>query len=1541
MQSSTPKGVRLDKAFLIQRTGEGPLIEAIFLRDPYASGNTEVFGPLRPPDRVQFRLRDIDPALLDNLSATIDADLTHGKHQFPLFSSGTFTVEVEPETRAAIIVDVAPADGQKGTVGPVVKGMDVEFTRPLRLTNIIESLLKVQELFEDRTISTILDLLAGPASRLARRVWTSASKTGGLMGVIESAIAENLALVPSGSGSLVKELDTWRRQRFPSGVPEPASILLSRMCARPRWDTGTCQWELDIAFSGHVEFLDAVNRPFWDVILPSAILPKTHAALVKLLSREPLATGAFKPDGIRVRNFIDAIAMIFDGVSGSFSGVFDAPVLGIRTRLTDRTGIRSRITLPPQMKTSGRFTVTRNQRNFLFNLSNMHLSHPRGGNATISAEVNGSWDMITPNIGAAERLCANGHLTVHPKSTLPDLSAVLATHHPLAEGLFNLRTNLIKPKLTGSIAFDKTGMGISISLRDTVEVDAEVDIAQQEVVRSAWGRILASQKGGGFRLTLKSTGPGRVDSELSVLGRPKLEIASRFLPIPELDIQDGTIHATVDSTLSMELGMDFSQPTQGQSLSIKPRGSLSVISNEAFVTLDGRKLEFPVGTKLSGRWRRGAISSRGVKDLALDVSWDLHSRPCLLSGPNHCASILTDALRQGTMTVHMSPGGRFTLTGDKDGPYGVNFFNALLNPASEAPELLTLLDSDDALSHVVAALGAFNPEMAGKVEASRNWLLKVKNQIEVMGISQPGDIIPRDVIARLMSRILVENESLAPRFAPIIKAITLGQGFDIRAAQNIIMDALPNFDATYEIDGVLRWLKVVLEPGDKHELPHLIDLEPHAELDSGDTNWPSADDLISWVTLGDTSRIADVDRIAPWLTIAQIDAILARYPAGWGPDLHRRLQHVRMVKGAVTRIEEGWGGLAFVAQSATIAGFLGTAVGPLCGIDEDDHGYPPCALGPQDVAVVMRAGLVEPHQGLQTQINNRILLELIQRQPPEFLLEVFVEMSDQVPRVLSGVLAGFLHQDQDLLLSQIDLAGFLEERLGLPVPRFRDYIAGGRRVRESYVSALSSLADAIFDKAEPYLVRRQRLRNVVRPRQAGPVPFTKNSPINDASARAIAAISTADRLAEQATTALRRDRAIAAYRSAFSACSDLLDIDPQAFTLPWFKSFWARNEEALKVLSIVRNHQEDIDDVRRWTKTLSVIKLGEGDVPRGEQALLERIVHLIYFYEKDRREVLTDPLVRLLIDPEPGKYAFTVVSAMGVITDGAEGRELEDAYRRLNEIRGATVVRVPTGLFRSLEYNAAAILKTLSGVKGPWGSIGYSQGCANILLAESHLRGGTPAQQKVADQLVCRNLLFSAANGSVHGTDGSRRLTAALSEGERFLKYYQARYSKEFINIALRSFRSVVDSKAFVHTVGGAHSLTLERAMQLHRDGQFTPWAATSTTIGAVKPYGVPESLEFMYHAHRRLLPGVANDTQVTIHDAVGHATRVRNHRTEVLHRCDIGSRVQDIHHWSPLSAEIDKIKTKRDEERAVYDSPKDRHVFPWVEVNARFGRIK
>ncbi|MBM4398189.1 MAG: hypothetical protein FJ087_21190, partial [Deltaproteobacteria bacterium] len=856
----------------------------------------------------------------------------------------------------------------------------------------------------------------------------------------------------------------------------------------------------------------------------------------------------------------------------------------------------------------------------------------------------------------------------------------------------------------------------------------------------------------------------------------------------------------------------------------------------------------------------------------------------------------------------------------------------------DSEQLLELLRSDDAMSHVSAALGMFDPEIAARFEDLRAFATRLRDHLNAVGVAAVGDAIPRPVLARLLSRLIAGDESIETGLVPLIRDVTEGRGMDLCAAKSLLRAAIGDRRLDYEIDGLMRWVDLVTRPSEPLaraaavEEPPLVDDPRYAEAIAG---LPSAADIYravekEAVPAATPERVAE---LAPYLTLGQIDHVLDGAEAKWPAAAVARLRRVRDVKRKVARIDEAEWGVALGAQAVRVGAFIGEAVGPLPGVDE---AAPECALGPRDVAVLLQTGLAEGRQGLQAQINNRLLIELIRSRPGEFLREVLVEMGHQVPRILTGVLWAFLHQDQDELAGPLDLAGLLSEKLGLPVPRQEDYMAGGRKARGSYYEALSKLSDAIFAGAGPYLARRARLREVRHEVPPWPRPEGSSARLES---EAIAAVTAADALGAKcsfdgADGAAHR-RARAAYRTAFEACAALLREVPDGFQLPWLREFWSRNEEALKVLSVVRNWQEDVDDVRHWLAVVS-----GRPVRRAEQALVETVVRCLYACPEDRDALAADPLVRLLLDPEPGPWAFTVVSCMGVVTEGREGHELDETYRRLAERRGVRVVRAHTGLFRSLEHNAAAILKEVRGIRGDWGYVGYSQGCANALVAESFLRGGTPEEQRLLGGLRCRNLLFSAANGSVHGTSGALKFTRAMVEGERFLKHYQASHSREVVSIALRAMRTVMDSRAFLNALGGTFSLSLERARALHREGQFLPWVPTSTTRGAVTPDRLAEALEYLWYCHEGLLPGAPHDSQVPAEEAVGHATRIRNCRTEVLARCDMGSRVQATHHWSPLTTEIEFVTTDRDRARAVYLSPKDRHVFPWLEVNARFGRI-
>jgi hypothetical protein len=84
------------------------------------------------------------------------------------------------------------------------------------------------------------------------------------------------------------------------------------------------------------------------------------------------------------------------------------------------------------------------------------------------------------------------------------------------------------------------------------------------------------------------------------------------------------------------------------------------------------------------------------------------------------------------------------------------------------------------------------------------------------------------------------------------------------------------------------------------------------------------------------------------------------------------------------------------------------------------------------------------------------------------------------------------------------------------------------------------------------------------------------------------------------------------------------------------------------------------------------------------------------------------------------------------------------------------------------------------------------------------------------------------------------------------------------------------------------------------------------------------------------------HDSQVHVYDAVGYPVYHQNRNGRLLKKICIGDgAVQRTHHWSPLSDEVEWVRTVKDIEEASFDCAKDRHVFPWLDVNVRFGFVK
>ena len=125
------------------------------------------------------------------------------------------------------------------------------------------------------------------------------------------------------------------------------------------------------------------------------------------------------------------------------------------------------------------------------------------------------------------------------------------------------------------------------------------------------------------------------------------------------------------------------------------------------------------------------------------------------------------------------------------------------------------------------------------------------------------------------------------------------------------------------------------------------------------------------------------------------------------------------------------------------------------------------------------------------------------------------------------------------------------------------------------------------------------------------------------------------------------------------------------------------------------------------------------------------------------------------------------------------------------------------------------------------------------------------------------------------------------------------------------------------------------------REAQHLSHVPTCVIRGVLEKHTTPESLEMTCNLLTKQSGSALHDSQVHVYDAVGYPIYTKNRNGRILQACDMGGAVQRTHHWSPLDAEVEFIRTKRDENYCVFDCAKDRHIFPWIDVNARFGIIK
>jgi hypothetical protein len=1513
------------------------------------------FSPLKLPNKLNVDVVNVSAKSIENIEVDFKLELKPGSYNFSITKGEPLIVIVNSKTECKGSIN-ANKIVRNNVEQTIITGVDLEFDNDVVLDNVISTLINLPSLFDDYDISVLkafMKTLGMPeisilATHITKELSSKISEGLNSLGLFNNKISRRFS-------SFAKKIEEGARvlkDSYSSGLDNLPKINLRKVSARPRKYKGN--WELELRFTGQLSHPNKTIKDFDDIILPHAVIPAIHADLDKIISSEPLSSASIHMEQVNIEEIAKQFGKSVSQISGRFKLQGESPILGLLFVLHDQAQVNTNLFYDEKLIVFGEFNGKNSEHLLNLNASDIIIQSKNSKlhlNSEFSIETQVDSDKSA--VEAIIKSIKTGDLSyedinmefktkILEKSHIDNLKMVINYSHPLVKGgieffidLENIITSgdifSISPFNSKSIITDdlKLNFSSNIKMDHTDEiVDGITKIIPEKIEGKIHGLLKWRESSG---LEMKLNG----NSVFDVVVKHPLDA------IPELNIDEGELSILSDGIIDFRSNIKTEKLENGL-VSVDFKGTEgSLLFNNLSIIHKDRKLNIPSSSRLMVNLNKAILDSSGTGESDIGFKWDLNEKSPTLSKGKKVIKILVKELLKGDINLLVNPAGGLTITGYEKGLYDAHYFNALLNPGAELDRWIEIFEDDETINRVVKALELFSVDYSELLLKIRDFVLKVKNILKKEGIEDPKDIIPGRKLAKLLSLIFSDTPDYEDEFFNIVKNVTDGKGLQTVKLKKLLNEILPDHDYYFELNKGVKWLAIVLNPVLDGMKNHINHQKPYCEEEKYSylfEKYPGASEIYEKIqSLEPVSKKFSelLSRVSPYLTLEQLNWILEQKNSGLEQLHFDRINYVKHLKERVQIISDEFGGFSYSPQCYSIAFFLSEATQSPYFDNSEMIGN--IYLGPADVAALLLSGLASPYQGRTVQVNCAMIFNYIKKQHPSFLTQVFTEICDNSPRILLNILYGLLELEQTLISEPINLFELFSEKLEVEIPNRFHYMAGGKLARKSYLDALSEVSKKILSKNNEYLALKSHLQ-VCRKPASESVKISEISKIYEE--KIIKAINSADSLGKKCTFSkrekVRQDKAKLAYKKAFNLCREFLEKEDKAFQFPWFKEFWLRNYEALIVLSVLKNHEGNVDKVRYWLKT----KSGKSSF-ENRQELLFTIIDSLYHDENDRENLKSDPLVRLLIENPKGKYDFTIISCMGVITKGEMGSELEDAYKRIKKVRGVNTIRANTYTARSLDFNALKIEEAVKKVKTPWGYIGYSQGCANGLSMESMLFGGTPDQHELLNDLKTRNLLFSAINGSAHGTLGNKKFIKALVFSDLFLKHYQAVFSSKAINFFLNNLGYVLDSKLSINLMGGVQSLSYEGINDLAIGGQFKGTCPTTILRGVISENNVPESLEMLGNVLTRQIKSELHDTQVEVNEAVGSFVWNQNPWCDVLKYCDMGSLIEKCHHWSPLYKAVEFLTTERDKKDAIFNMPKDRHVFPWIEVHARFGIIK
>ncbi|MBQ9394160.1 MAG: hypothetical protein IJU23_01415 [Proteobacteria bacterium] len=1348
-----------------------------------------------------------------------------------------------------------------------------------------------------------------------------------------------------------------------------------------------------LKLKGEAYISDKIRLPF-DFEMPGIFMSRMDAELTSLLSQFCVSDA----QGMSLSKTF--IGMVED-VRGQYEASFD--ISKIVASVLARGGRTGRLHVETEQQCGSQGSFSTDRRDGRLNVQfNVDVTEHGERTLSMKAEMRTTEDALIAcgeklnahewslsMIGKGEDI--EGRIEISEGSRIHPEVVRVVSHDPRLRFDICLPLQLTPVALSGTIDFGVRGADSTIFMHGCKLLAsgnvAWIESIPLDIVKS---RTVFSPCEGGFRLKLERGDDGCISAEIFSDLEVSLENSVKIDPIPELKTGD-EIRSSLRGHVDMEIYGRI-ETKNVSSLSLDCSRSNCLCRIEHIDVSSGNYSVFSDSPAQFGfAFDKFEITSDGISESLLKLTWNMEKAPIFKAFTRQTELVLTDLL-SGHLTVRTSPQGLIHFE-DGDGFFDEHFFNMLLYPEYEKAKICETAKYGPILSligNVIRTLEDVTGPGPGKLlDRIQYWYGRCQELGIVINLNQAVNM--RN-LARMLSLFCFDSFDDAPEFERILMRMVQSKGVDRYGVEKILDRAFPNVDFTRAVpvikivDRIFSGLeyeapKETHEESNYDEYSHKFRLLPSANQ-LFDLDTVPSDQFKKLYKYGGPCLIDNaatrrrIYKYAAGYTVAQLEWLLAHHADLFSEKERIRLERLVAIKKRIQK-QQPWQG-SFIVQDFNIDYFIQSIldaeyellphISDLSDCLDDfterceSNEVVECFAGwlvPQDVGRLLSAGIASRIQGQLVQLNQARLLDYLVRRGQLFAAASFNEACNGGDRVLMNLLQGFLSQDQDLMETPVDRTAVMSKLFGIEFPVRSEYMSGGPHASESYYGRLYEIAHQINGSVEEYLAAKLRMQsdrvaceapiNEETPKRP---PYECKLPDEDEIAEISRALDKADALGAPMVSAVMNALASnqtdvvpndvskieKAYRYAWRLASAVLEKYPDVLELDVFKRFYGRTYEALMIQTLDQNLLDDTYEVRHWFAIRSGIEIDKivqlpGFVRRNA------IIDVLYWREDDRETRRRDPLTWIDIRPGEGTVDLTVIAAMGVITEGSRGKELRHAFDRLEKTRNIHFVRANTGNIKPLEYNSQQIEQTIRECKTPFMLLGYSQGCANMMSAESRMFGGTPDDWHCLDRLVARHFMFSALNGSVHAICGGDLYRRTVIDGEQFIKMFSGTASSELTDLIFKLVQKFLDEPWVTMSLSSVDALSHIGLRRLSLDAQYMP-GVISTEVQGVLDRFFPDALYYVKHAFD-VEAHTQNDSQVGIDCA--HAWHVynRNDSVDILRREAMPTCTLRAHHWNPLYEEVVWLETEKDKHFAVYHAPEDIHIVPAIEALILFGRLK